>query len=53
MIDVNFDFTMDTDGYWDGFWTETGDFATDRKDPDWYSCDIKGIPQSAMESRVA
>ena len=37
MIDVNFDFTMDTEGYWDGFWTETGDFATDRKDPDWYS----------------
>ena len=30
MIDVNFDFTMDTDGYWDGFWTETGDFATDK-----------------------
>lgn len=32
MIDVNFDFTIGTDGYWDGFWTETGDFATDRKD---------------------
>ena len=31
MIDVNFDFTLDTEGYWDGFWTETGDyFATDR-----------------------
>lgn len=41
MIDVNFDFTMDTDGYWDGFWTETGDFATDRKDPDWYSATLK------------
>lgn len=36
-IDVNFDFTMDTPEYWNGFWTETGDFAGNRKDPDWYS----------------
>ena len=51
MIDVNFDFTMDTDGYWDGFWTETGDFATDRKDPDWYSATLKEYHRVIRNSR--
>lgn len=38
MIDVNFDFTSDTPGYWDGYWDRVGGMGGCGKyDPDSYS----------------
>ena len=33
-IDVNFDFTSDTKGFWDGFWERNGGLGSGGADPD-------------------
>ena len=34
MIDVNYDFTTDSRGYWDGFWTRNDGLGYGGSDPD-------------------
>ena len=36
-IDVDFDFTSDTPGYWDDFWTRRNGLGLGRLDPDTFS----------------
>ena len=36
-IDISFDFTMDSPGYWDGFWARNDGLGAGACDPDAYS----------------
>ena len=41
MIDVTFDFTTDSKGYWDGFWTRNDGLGGGGSDPDKASPTLK------------
>ena len=45
IIDVNFDFTMDSPGYWDGFWERKGGLGAGACDPDACSPTLKRYHQ--------
>ena len=45
MIDVNFDFTTDSPGYWDGFWERKGGLGAGACDPDACSRTLKRYHQ--------
>lgn len=41
LIDISFDFTTDTPGYWDGYWERRNGLGAGTLDPDRYSPTLK------------
>ena len=52
MIDVTFDFTTDTPGFWDGYWEGNGGLGATSADPDKYSPTLKVYHQKLWSRKL-
>ncbi len=53
MIDINFDFTTDSPGYWDGFWQRGDGLGEGGSDPDKASPTLRTYHQMLWSKNFA
>lgn len=52
IIDKNYDFTMDSKGYWDNFWERNDGLGSGKSDPDNVSLTLECITHFTLETSL-